>query len=111
MKGSGKNIDAGKDSGSQKDSRKIPVRIGDANNTVIYIKEGQDPELAKAYFLSRLDPYNPARSEIRKPDIEEQDDELIKEEPTEQDIKKVSSKYLKQKEAFQERQQYAPFKF
>lgn len=44
--------------------RNIPVRIGDSNNTIIYIREGEDVELAKQYFLSRLDPYNPARSKL-----------------------------------------------
>ena len=47
-----------------KPNRTIPVRIGDSNNTIIYIREGEDVELAKQHFLSRLDPYNPARSKL-----------------------------------------------
>lgn len=51
----------------KKRQQKIPVFIGDSNNTVIFINADRDPEDAKKRFLSRLDQYNPARSESSFP--------------------------------------------
>lgn len=93
-----------KDTGTIKSPRSIPVRIGDSNNTIIYIKEGEDPELAKQHFLSRLDPYNPARSKLTKqPKKKKNDEEAIKE--------KAASSYLEQKKRNIDRLTFVGFDF
>ena len=85
-------------------SKKIPVCIGDTNNTIIFIREDQDPEVVKAYFLSKLDPYNPARSEVKiKDESDTKDIEGI--------IEKRNDSYLRQKEENQRKQIFSPFKF
>lgn len=93
-----------KESGQSKPPRKIPVRIGDTNNTIIYIREGEDAELAKQYFLSRLDPYNPARSKLTKqPKKKKNDEEAIKE--------KAALSYLEQKKRNRDRLTFVGFDF
>ncbi len=56
----------------KKSQMKIPVFIGDNNNTVIFINADRDPEDAKKQFLHRLDQYNPAKAKYDEPAIPEQ---------------------------------------
>ena len=65
---------------------KVPVLIGDSNNTIIFIAIKKNKKQAKLDFLSKLDPYNPARPEIEhapKPQKAEKDPDA----PTEHIIK------------------------
>lgn len=85
-------------------SKKTPVCIGDANNTIIFIQEDQDPEVAKAYFLSKLDSYNPARRQFQIKDESDTND-------IESIIEKRNDDYIRQKEEKQRNQIFSPFKF